>query len=68
MRLHEHARRMGKARVRQRFVDRLVGIDVIDVLADDRDRDFLLGMPDFVHQLLPIINLQRPRIEAAAFR
>jgi hypothetical protein len=40
--------------VHQRLFQRLVGILVLDVLADDRDVDFVLGVVDAVHQLFPL--------------
>ncbi len=56
--LDEDPRRMGKPGVAQRFVDRLVGVAVLDVLPDDRNRHFLERVADPVEKLLPVIEVQ----------
>ena len=42
----------------ERFVDRLVGVAVFDVLADDGDRAFGLGLADAVDQFLPVTQFE----------
>src|SRR5581483_10525726 len=49
-----HARGLLEAAVAQRFAERLVGVLVFDVLADDRDRDFVLRMLDGIDRALPL--------------
>jgi hypothetical protein len=44
---------VGKAAVIQRFVQRLIGILVARVLADDVDRQLALGILDAVDELFP---------------
>ena len=59
IRLHYDAGRMSEAGMVERFVNRFVSVAVLDVLADDGDRDFLLRMANPLHQILPIVHLQR---------
>ena len=49
-----HLAAVGDARVGQGFVDRLVGVLELKVLADDRDRRLLLGRPERLDHLLPL--------------
>ena len=58
---------MGETGVVERFVNRLVRVAVIDVLADDGDRHLLLRMADPLHQVLPIVHLQRAGGQAQLF-
>ena len=55
----QHPCPMGDPGVVQRLVDRLVGIAVLHVLADDRDPDLMLGVHDPVNHLAPLREVQR---------
>ncbi len=58
---------MGDSGVVERLVDRLVGITMLHVLADDRDPDLMLGIHDPVNHLAPLREVQRvPRVALAA--
>ena len=54
---------MGEPGVIERFVDRLVGVAVLDVLADDGDRHFVLRIADALHQLLPVVDVELAGLE-----
>ena len=41
----------------QRFFQRLVGVFVLDVLADDADRDFVLRVVDAVNDVFPLLQV-----------
>ena len=47
--------------VNERFVNRFVSIFVFGVLANDGDTDFVLWVPQGVHQLIPCVESQRLR-------
>jgi hypothetical protein len=49
-----HFQVRGDAAVEQRFVERLVGVFVTDVLADDADRHLVDRMLDLVDEIFPI--------------
>ena len=55
----QHPRPVGDAGVVERLVDRLVGVAVLHVLADDRDRHLVLGVHDPVDHLAPVADVQR---------
>ncbi len=57
--LDDHPGGMVDARVVERLINRLVGVAVADVLADDRDRHLVLGVDDAVHQVAPVVDVQR---------
>ena len=40
-----------------RFVDRFISILVLGILADHRDADLVLGVPQRVHEVIPCIEL-----------
>src|SRR5207245_5920691 len=63
----DHARIEGNARVVQRLVDGFVRIMVLDVLADDGDRDFLSRVLDPLQHLPPVADFQRFRLEVQLF-
>ncbi len=48
----------------QRFVDRLVGVLVLDVLADDGDGHFVGRVDDALHHRAPVVDVQRLRPQA----
>jgi hypothetical protein len=56
---------VGDAAVRQRFVEALVGIGEVDVLADDRDVDRLFRIAHDTHRVLPLLEVgrRRPHVE-----
>ena len=51
--LQPHLRALADAAVLERFADRLVGVLVVDVLADDADHDLVDGMLDRVDHVDP---------------
>ena len=56
---HDHARIESDAGVRKRLVNRLVGIVVLGVFADDADRRLVSWMAQPFQHLLPVAHLQR---------
>ncbi len=56
---HRHPALQGDAGVVQRFVDRFVGVVVLDVLADDRDGDFVGRVEDALQHRPPVADVQR---------
>ena len=52
-----HLCAVGDARVVERFVDRLVGVVVLGVFADDRDADLVLRIAQPSQQLAPILQI-----------
>ena len=61
MRADANLRAMGDAGVIERFVNRLVGVVMLGVLADDGDADFVLGIAQLVQQLAPIVEVELGR-------
>ena len=57
-------RAVGDAGVVERFVDRLVGVAVLGVFADDGDADFVLRVPQPLQQLAPVVEVGLGRLEA----
>src|SRR5579859_994 len=55
---------VGETAMGQRLRQRLIGVEQVDVLADDGDRDFALGLADRVHDRLPALELHRRRGDA----
>ena len=50
---------VGDPRVVERLVDRLVGVAMLHVLADDRDPDLVLGVLDPLDHVAPVAELER---------
>ena len=48
----------------QRFLDALVAVDVVGVLADDGDADALVRVGDALDELLPAREIRRRGVEA----
>ena len=59
---------MGDAGVIERFVDRLVGVVVLGVLADDGDADFVLGIAQPLQQIAPVVEIGLGRLAGRACR
>ena len=57
---------VGDPGVVERLVDRLVGVAVADVLADDGDRHLAAGVADALDQLAPVVDLQGAGFQAQA--
>ena len=57
-------RAVGDAGVIERFVDRLVRVVVLGVLADDGDADFVLRIAQPAQQLAPIVEVGLRRLQA----
>ena len=55
---------MGDAGVVQRLVDRLVGVAMLGILADHGDGDLVLRIAQAVEQVAPVIEVQRPGLQA----
>ena len=49
------------AGVVERLVDRLVGVAVLGVLADDGDADLVLGIAQPVQQVAPVVEVELGR-------
>ena len=49
-----HLHVVGDAAVHERFVERLVRVAEVDVLADEADAHLVLGMPHLAHDLFPL--------------
>ena len=61
--VHVELEVVGERAMHQRFLQRLVGIFVLDILADDANGDFVLRVVDAVDQLFPAAQVGISRLD-----